>query len=67
MDWDQIKTNWTEMARRIRADVHCGKIDDGAVLQRPAGKGDAAKSAGTTRLAAMSAEITRKRNRASPR
>ena len=28
MDWNQIEIKWAVMARRIRADVQCGKADD---------------------------------------
>lgn len=27
MDWTQIETRWAVMARRIRADVKCGRAD----------------------------------------
>ncbi len=34
MDWNQIETKWSAMARRIRADVQCGVPDD--ILLKPA-------------------------------
>ncbi len=33
MDWNQIETKWSAMARRIRADVQCGVPDDILVLR----------------------------------
>lgn len=67
MDWDQIETKWAAMARRIRADVHCEKTDGGVILQRRAGKVEAAKSVVTKEIAAASTENTRKRSPVSAR
>lgn len=67
MDWKQIETQWAIMARRIRADVHCGLMDDGEVLQRPTVKGEATKGVAAKKIAAMSAESAQKRDPASTR
>jgi len=67
MDWKQIETNWAVMARRIRADVHCGKIDDGEVLHRRTGKCEAAEIVVAQQVVAVSIESTQKRNPASTR
>ena len=41
MDWNQIETKWAVMARRIRADVQCGKTDEAVVLRRTVQADDA--------------------------
>lgn len=41
MDWNQIETKWAVMARRIRADVQCGKSDESLVLRRTVHADDA--------------------------
>lgn len=72
MDWKQIESNWAVMARRIRADVHCGKIDDSVVLHRRAGKSETAESVVAQQvvaqqIAAVRPEIAQKRNPVSTR
>jgi hypothetical protein len=67
MDWDQIESKWTAMARRIRADVQCGKIGDGVDLHRRAGSGEAAKTVVAKQISSPRAEITRERSLVSTR
>jgi hypothetical protein len=67
MDWKQIETNWAVMARRIRADVHCGIIDDGQVLHHRTGKGETTEIVVAQQVVAVSIEITQKHNPVSTR
>jgi hypothetical protein len=67
MDWKQIETNWAVMARRIRADAQCGKIDDGTILQHRKCKVEVAESIVAKQIAAVSTEFAQKRNPVSTR
>lgn len=62
MDWDQIETKWAVMARRIRADVQCGKLDDSMILRRRRAKDEVARRIVAKETVAASAEIAKKRN-----
>ncbi len=62
MDWTQIETKWAVMARRIRADVPCGKAEDNMVVRRLGGKDDMPKRIIIKGGVAVSVEITQTRN-----
>ncbi len=65
MDWNQIETKWAVMARRIRADVQCGKTDESMIMRRRRAKDDVARKIVAKENAAASTEGAQKRNPAS--
>lgn len=60
MDWKQIETKWAEMARRCRADVNCGKVDDDVVVPRRVNKTEAAKNVAFKQTATADIEAPQK-------
>lgn len=67
MDWDQIEKKWAVMARRIRADVQCGKADDSVLTLRPLGKTEGSADVVAKHSVAASTAITQKREPVSTR
>ncbi|WP_223427176.1 hypothetical protein [Tateyamaria pelophila] len=61
MDWDQIEIKWAVMARRIRADVLCGKADDSVPALRHLGKTEGSAGVVVKQSVAASTAITQKR------
>lgn len=61
MDWDQIEIKWAVMARRIRADVQCGKADDSVLALRHLGKTEGSAGVVVKQSVAASTVITQKR------
>ena len=43
MDWNQIETKWSAMARRIRADAPCGHIQESTLSHDRVGQRTSAK------------------------
>lgn len=66
MDWEQIETKWGAMARRCRADVECGKVDDDAVGIRRVNQTEAVKNVAIKQVATAGFETPQKRDPASP-
>lgn len=62
MDWTQIETKWAVMARRIRADVKCGKIEESVVLRRLGGKEEVRRSIVAKEIIAGDAKVAQKRD-----
>jgi len=62
MDWNQIETKWAVMARRIRADVPCGKPDEGLVALRLGDKVDVPKRIVIKGAVAVNIKITQTRS-----
>lgn len=67
MDWDQIEIKWAVMARRIRADVQCGKADDSVLALRHLGKTEGSAGVVVKQSVAASTAITQKREPVSTR
>ncbi len=62
MDWNQIETKWAVMARRIRADVKCGKTDETVIPRRRGRTDDAGRSIVVKEIVAGSAADVQKRD-----
>jgi hypothetical protein len=62
MDWKQIETNWAAMARRCRADVNCGKVDDDVVVLRRLNKTESSKIVGGKQIVTESIETPQERD-----
>lgn len=62
MDWNQIETKWAVMARRIRADVQCGKSDEAVVLRRSAHADDAAGRIIVTETTTLTIDVNQSRD-----
>lgn len=62
MDWKQIETKWGAMARRCRADVECGKVDDDVVVLRRVSKTEAAKNVAIKQVVSAGFEAPQKRD-----
>ncbi len=67
MDWNQIETKWAVMARRIRADVRCGKMDESILMLRRVGKDGANARVVVTQTVSVTANVTQKREPMSTR
>ncbi len=61
MEWKQIELKWAEMARRIRADAHCGEMGKDAISQRLAGKDAVANAVPVKQFVAVGTKIIQKR------
>lgn len=62
MEWKQIETKWVAMARRIRADAQCGKVDDGVVILRRVSKTEVARNAAVSQIAGTDDAAPQKRD-----
>lgn len=65
MDWKQIETKWAAMARRCRADVNCGKVDDDVVVLRRVNKTEVSKHVTVQQIATEGIEVPQERDPAS--
>ncbi|MGV8951451.1 MAG: hypothetical protein ACOH2M_10145 [Cypionkella sp.] len=60
MNWEQIEAKWAVMARRVRADVPCGRKQDTTLLQDRADAREAAINVISRQGVSSSIEITQK-------
>lgn len=60
MNWEQIETKWAAMARRICADVPCGRTEDNILLQDRADARQAVINVISRQSVAASIQITQK-------
>lgn len=67
MNWDQIEIKWAVMARRIRADVQCGKADDSVLALSHLDKTERSAGVVVKQSVAASTAITQKREPVSTR
>lgn len=58
MNWEQIEAKWAVMARRVRADVPCGRTQDTILLQDRTDVREAAIGGISRHDVAASIEIT---------
>ncbi len=62
MEWKQIETKWAAMARRIRADAQCGKVDDSVVILRRVSKAEVANNAAVSQISSTGSAVPQKRD-----
>ena len=60
MNWEQIEAKWAVMARRVRADVPCGRTQDTILLQDRADAREAAINVISRQGVSASIQITQK-------
>ena len=60
MNWEQIEAKWAVMARRVRADVPCGRTQDTILLQDRADAREAAIKVISRQGVSASIQITQK-------
>lgn len=62
MDWKQIEAKWAAMARRCRADVNCGEVDDDVVVLRRVNKTEASKDVAVQQIVTAGIETPQERD-----
>ena len=60
MNWEQIEAKWAVMARRVRADVPCGRTQDTILLQDRADAREAAIKVISRQGVSANIQITQK-------
>ena len=66
MNWEQIEAKWAVMARRVRADVPCGRTQDTILLQDRADAREAAINVISRQGVSASIQITQKNKTETP-